>query len=493
MTLPPISTLPALLSAIVGPAGIVAPEEACAYESGARYGHGRARLIVRPATVEEVSQVLQTCAEHAIPLIVQGANTGLVGASTPDCSGEQVVLALTRLRQPLALDASNRSVEVGAGVTLHQLNDYLGEQGFWFPIDLGADPTVGGMVATNTGGTRLIRYGDVRRNVLALDVVLFDPPGQRLRLGKALRKDNTGPDLKQLFIGSSGSLGIVVGATLEVQRKPRQSATALVVPTDAAAVDTLLMAMEAEFGDNLAAFEGMSHNSLSAAIAHVPGLRNPFHPDPLPDFAILVELESTLPPGRAGAGDLQDLLNEFLQEQFGTLVSNAAIGDSTELWALRHALSEGSRTLGHIIAFDISVPRSQIMEFREQAIKLLAQRYPHLRVADFGHIADGGIHFNIIWPNNDALPYQPATVDEVRNAIYALVVEDFDGSFSAEHGVGPHNAAFYQRYTAPGVKALSAQLKSLFDPLGLSGNVVFGPDRPAPAQAAGFIKLNGAN
>ena len=462
------------LRAIVGDAGIVGEGDLALHENGARYGAGKAHLVVRPATVEEVSEVVKTCIAHHVPLIAQGANTGLVGASTPDASGHQVVLSLTRLRQPMALDAGNRSVDAGAGLRLHELNDFLSEDGFWFPIDLSADPTIGGMVAANTGGTRLIRYGDVRHNVLALEIVLFNPPGQIVRLGRALRKDNTGPDLKHLFIGTADSFGIVVGATLQVHHKPVQTATALVIPVSSAAVNILLSEMERQFGDWLAAFEGMSGNALDAAIAHIPDLRNPFHPEILPEFAILVKLETCLPIGRTGKA-LQEMLDDFLEEQFGFSIMNAAVGKRAALWSLRHGLSEGAKALGPIIAFDVSVPRSSIMHFRELAIALVSRYYPWLRPVDFGHIADGGLHFNVVWPRDSGTPYDAETVSHLRDAIYALAVEQFGGSFSAEHGVGPHNATFCQRYTNPLNKSWCGALKFLFDPEKLGGRVDFGP------------------
>src|SRR5690606_1854300 len=185
------------------------------YETGARYGEGKAAVVVRPASAAEVAAVVSYCVQAKVPLIAQGANTGLVAASTPDGSGTQVVLSLERLRGDIAVDRANRTATVGAGVTLQELNDKLAEHELCFPIDLGANPSLGGMIATNTGGSRLIRYGDVRHNLLGIEVVLADPPGQVLDLMSGLRKNNTGYDLKQLFVGVGGAGGVITRAVVQ--------------------------------------------------------------------------------------------------------------------------------------------------------------------------------------------------------------------------------------------------------------------------------------
>lgn len=461
------------LHAIVGERGLLLGADMAGYEQGARYGQGQALCVVRPASVEEVQAVVRCCVEHGVPLLPQGANTGLVGASTPDASGAQVVLSTSRLRGLCDIDAANRSVTVDAGVTLQDLNEKLEPHGLWFPIDLGADPTVGGMIAANTGGTRLIRYGDVRHNLLALQAVLPTPEAEVLELGRALRKDNTGPDLKQLFVGTSGAGAVITRATLEVHVRPQQSATALVVPTSDDAVLQLLQALERELGDYLSAFEGLSGHAMQAAIDHVPDLRNPFAPEPAPDFAILIELEAASSKAYTGL-DLQEALNQFLQDQFEQTIENAVIGNGHELWHLRHSISEGARALGKPVAFDVSVPRSRIMAFCRAARAVVAREFPFLHVVDFGHVADGGVHFNVIWRSDAAQPYDAAVVQRLRDRIYAMVVQDYAGSYSAEHGVGPHNLAYYRRYTAPASRRLAQGLRRLTDPQQLCGTVDFG-------------------
>ena len=462
------------LKALVGPRDLVTGDDMSSYEVGARYGSGRAACVVRPSTTAEVSQVVAFCAAQGIRVVLQGANTGLVGASSPDDTGRQVVLSLARLKQTCVVDAANRSVTVPAGMLLQELNEKLEPHGLWFPIDLGANPSIGGMIAANTGGTRLVRYGDVRHNLLAIEVVLFDPPGEVARFGRALRKDNTGLDLKQLFVGTSGTGGVITQATLEAHPRPRQSATALVVPSCDDAVVALLRKLEGELGDFVSAFEGISGRAMQAAIDHVPDLRNPFAPEPVPDFSVLIELESCSSPAVTGL-DLQDTLNRFLEGCFDREVTNAVIGSGAELWHLRHAISEGARGLGKIIAFDVSVPRSMIMAFCREAQALVRERYPHLIVVDFGHIADGGVHFNVAWPKDARASFDPATVQRLRDDVYALAVERYDGSYSAEHGIGPHNLAYYRKYASPATLSIAHQVQRLLDPQALCGAVSFAP------------------
>lgn len=463
--------LKSYLQGIVGEKGLIDGADTQAYERGARYGNGQALMVVRPSTVEEVSEVVKLCVERGIHLVAQGANTGLVGSGTPDETGTQLVLSLTRLRSTLIIDAVNRTVVADAGFLLQELNDRLAEHDLILPIDLGANPSLGGMVATNTGGSRLIRYGDVRHNLMSIEVVLFEPAGEIVCFGSNLRKDNTGYDLKQLFVGTSGVNGIITKVSFEVHRKPKQSATALVVPTSEQAVIELLEAVESCFGDFLSAFEGISGNALKAAIDHVPSLRNPFSPEPTPDFAVLIELESNIDQKYAKF-NLQDMLNAFLEDKFESIIENAVVGDGEELWKLRHSISEGARSIGKTIAFDISVPRSSLMGFRTAALQLISRDFDYLHAVDFGHIADGGLHFNIIWPTDAARPYDTEVVAQVRDAIYAIV-HDCGGSFSAEHGVGPHNIAYYKKYTSASMTRLSGQIKSLLDPAGLCGTVDF--------------------
>lgn len=465
------------LRRLLGNKGLLAGEEASLYESGARYGHGRALAVARPESVTQLRAVVRASFAHGVGVVPQGANTGLVGSSSPDATGEQLIVSTQRLGALCEIDADNRSVRVAAGMRLSELNARLAPYGLWFPVDLGADPSIGGMVAANTGGTRLIRYGDVRHNLLALEVVLFGEDAPVLRLGSALRKDNTGPDLKQLFVGTSGTGGLITEAVLEVKPLPTQSATALVVPSSDAAVMELLRALETELGEFLSAFEGLSGRAMQAAIDHVPSLRNPFGRESLPEFALLIELESSA-KGLWLGGDLQACLDRFLEGQFDRTLSNAILGGGTSLWHMRHAVSEGARALGQLIAFDISVPRSQIMAFRQCALEFTAREFPEVTVIDFGHVADGGLHFNVVCPHGQP-PLGKERTTKLRDGIYRLTVEAFGGSYSAEHGIGPHNIDYYRRYSSAAVQSLARGVHQLLDPQALCGVIDFGPSTVA--------------
>jgi FAD/FMN-containing dehydrogenase len=463
------------LAAMLGPLGFLSDSADCArYVSGARYGQGQARAVLRPDTHEQVQQIVALCAAHAQPLVLQGANTGLVAASTPNSAGRQVVLSLERLKRHIEIDPVNRSVVVDAGVSLQELNEALAPHGLFFPIDLGANPSIGGMIAANTGGARLIKYGDVRHNLLGLRAVLMEPAGQELDCLHALRKNNTGPDLKQLLVGSSGAFGIITRAVLQVHRLPQQTATALVVPRDQAAVLQLLSSLEADCSEFLSAFEGISGAALAAVTRHIPGLANPFAPEPLPDYCVLIELSSAANPAICGI-DLEAVLLRCLENLFGEVIENAVVGRGQDLWRIRHGISEALRHEGKMIAFDISMPRAQLVPFRQQALALLAERFPWLQAMDFGHWADGGCHFNLVWPHTATEAYQADTVSQVRDLIYDLVVHEYQGSFSAEHGVGPYNLAYYQRYTSIAAQALAGQMQTLLDPQRLLGQTWFGP------------------
>ena len=462
------------LNGILGAGGVLScSADREKYERGYRYGSGRALAVARPATVAELRAVVRYCFAHEIRIVPRGANTGLVGASTPDESGEELVLSLDRLRGVESVDAHNRTACVQAGTRLSELNREAGPHELYYPIDLGADPSLGGMVATNTGGSRLLRYGDVRRGLLGLEVVLADADATLLADLTGLRKDNSGIDLRQLFVGTSGSFGIITRVQVELHRLPRQAAAAMVIPTTHAAVPQLLTALEAEAGEFLSAFEGMSANALEAAFTHNRRLRNPFSSDELPAYTVLVELVSSL---QAEQVDLSALLTQLLgrlMEQHDPLVKDAYFGRPEDFWAIRHSISDGLRACGAVVGFDISVARSQLPALRAELVSLLAEHYPGLRICDFGHCGDGGDHFNLVWPGNSG-PYDAKVVDAARQLVYDRVVHRYGGSFSAEHGVGPHNIAYYRRYAGSAERSLAKGLKRVCDPKGLLSRVDFG-------------------
>jgi len=457
------------LAAMLGPGAVLTdPADLEKYETGWRYGKGRALLVVRPASTAQVSQVLAFCRERGLRVLPQGANTGLVGASVPDAGGRMVVLSLERLNHRLQLDALDRTVTVDAGLLLSALNEALAEHGLTFPVDLPADPQIGGMIAANTGGARLLRYGDVRRNLLGLEVVLAD--GQVVDALTALRKNNTGLDFKQLFTGTSGVFGVITGAVLQVTPLPRQRAAALVGVRHGPAALGLLQALEQGLSELLAAFEVMSRAALEPVFGGHSQLRNPFGATLAP-YTVLVELASTLPES---ALDLADLLESALAEHLEGHeedITDVIMGRPDEFWAVRHHISESLREEGRVLAFDIAVPRSRLPAFTDAVKAWLAAEQPCFRVCDFGHWGDGGTHLNLVWREADAPLPAERLVPLVQRRIYDLAVLEFNGSYSAEHGVGPHNQACFDAYTGKAQKAAGAALKACFDPDGMLGTV----------------------
>jgi FAD/FMN-containing dehydrogenase len=432
----------------------------------ARGRGGPALAVVRPRDVAEVRRAVQWARRHRVHLLPQGAVSGLVGASTPPVDGPPVVVLSTeQLVDGLVVDPVDRTAVVPAGLRLSALECALAPHGLTFPIDLGADPTIGGMVATNTGGARMLRHGDVRRRVLGVQAVVADDAVSVVDDLSTLRKDNTGPDVSGLFVGSAGSLGIVTRVALDLERRPAHSATALVsLSGDEAALDALLV-VERVAGERLSALEVLSAPAVDAARSVLDGI------DPLggrpASTTMLVEL--------VGSADVDDaLLGVLAALDEGARGSGveAAVVPPARAWALRHAITEGLRRRGTVLGLDVSVPRPALPTFLAEARAAVAATDGSAEVADFGHWADGGVHCNVVWPD----PHQPdpEVVTSCRDAVFAIAVERYRGSWSAEHGVGPHNADWWRRTTPPEVAAAVRGLRSLFDPLRVLGH----PDLP---------------
>ena len=455
------------VAAIVGPRALLTAADAEAYVGDGRGAIGRPLAVARPSTRAQVAALAGLAARAGVRVVAQGARTGLVGAGI--ATGDTLLLSLDRLARPPVVDIVNRTATVDAGVLLSSLNAAAAPHGLFFPIDLGADPSVGGMIAANTGGARFLRYGDVRRNLLGLDVVTVEHEPRLLTLGAGLWKDNSALDLKQLLVGSSGSLGIVTGATLALNPKPTAAVTAMLALREADLATELLLALEAAFGTLLTAFEGISRAALAATFAHLPRLRNPFA-GALPDYALLIEVS-------AGAAFDADLLEDRLGAILQPWLENGAIRDAAidrrdGLWAIRHAVPEGLRAAGKVVACDIALRRGDVMRFRRDLCDRLADISPQLVVHDFGHIGDGGLHFNLVWPLA-AGAFDPLLAERARATVFAAAVDDYGGSFSAEHGIGPANAAYYARFVSPEIRALSGAVQRLYAPVPV-GRVDFG-------------------
>ena len=450
----------------VGEAGLIEDQALMqSYLSDWRNAYvGRAALVVRPASTEQVSAVVRLCRDAGVALVPQGGNTGLCGGSIPDDSGVQVVLSLTRMKRIRAVDPGNETITVEAGVILQTLQEAAAEVGRLFPLSLGAEGscTVGGNLATNAGGTAVLRYGNMRDLTLGLEVVL--PDGQIWDGLRGLRKDNTGYDLKHLFIGSEGTLGIITAAVLKLYPAIRRRTTAWVaLPSPQAAVD-LLGRMRGLCGDRLTGFELMSRQSVEFVLRHVAGCSDPFaeaHP-----WYVLIELSDTLPDAA-----LNDMLESGLGDAFehGEALDAVVAGSEAQvdgLWHIREGISEAQNHEGPSLKHDISVPVSCIPAFIAETDARLQQAFPGVRIVCYGHVGDGNLHYNISKPvGSDDAPFK-ARAEAIMHVIYA-VTRDFAGSISAEHGIGQAKRAAAQRYKDPLELALMRSLKQTLDPSGL--------------------------
>ncbi|WP_434704401.1 FAD-binding oxidoreductase [Pseudomonas sp. Z1-12] len=451
---------------VVGQAGLVRdPDLMHRYLTDWRNAYqGRAALVVRPATTEEVAEVVRICHDAQVALVPQGGNTGLCGGSIPDASGNQVVLSLTRMRRIREIDLANETITVEAGVILQQLQDAASQAGRLFPLSLGAEGscTVGGNLATNAGGTAVLRYGNMRELTLGLEVVL--PDGRVWNGLRGLRKDNTGYDLKHLFIGSEGSLGIITAAVLKLFPATHSTATAWVaLPSPQAAVD-LIGHVRSLCADRLTGFEMMSRQSLEFVLDHVAGCTDPLeakHP-----WYALIELRDTVPDA-----PLALLLENGLAHAFecgwvidAVLASSQA--QAAALWALREGISEAQNHEGPSLKHDISVPVSRIPEFIECTDEALQQDFPGVRIVSYGHMGDGNLHYNISKPVGDEDASFKAREHAIMQIIYRMT-SAFNGSISAEHGLGqakPHAAA---QFKDPLEIELMRAIKRTLDPAGL--------------------------
>ena len=442
----------ALAAALGEDALVTDAHDLARYEKGWRYGEGSARLVARPRTHEEVAECVRLCNEHGARVQPAGANTGLVGASTPDGSGQMVVLSLERLSRITNIDDANGSVEVEGGVLLSALNETLKERGRSFPIDLGADPQIGGMVATNTGGSRLVRYGDVRANLLGLRVVL--PDGSTWSDLRGLRKNNTGLDAKQLFVGTSGAFGIVTGAVLRTWPLPEQRAGALVEAESGDAVVRLFEALEPRLGEFLTAYEAMSAEAVSAVLRHGTLERSPFPGGPPPTRCwSSCPRRSRRRPWTSRSSSARRSWSSWRATIRGSATWSWATSRTSGTSAIRSPRASARR--GRSSASDVSVPRSRMAEFTAEVARRVAEVAPDARVADFGHWGDGGSHLNLVW---DPASAPEGRKEELQRIAYDVCVTGFGGSYSAEHCVGPHNVEAYREYTSPWVREVCARI-----------------------------------
>ena len=419
---------------------------------------GSAQCVVRPADTAEVAAVVKACLEAGAPIVPQGGNTSLCGAATPDAAGQAVVVSLSRLNRIAAVDAKNNTISVEAGCTLAAVQAAAREVDRLFPLALASEGTcqIGGNLSTNAGGVQVLRYGNTRELTLGLEVVL--PSGEIWDGLRGLRKDNTGYDLKQLFIGAEGTLGIITGAVLKLFPLPKsQTACWLNLASPVAAVDLLNQARIA-FDGQLTAFELVSETALGLVLKNIPDTLRPASVSP---WYVLAEFSDTSSyaveywlHARLEAGEVLDAVIAQSETQ------------AAKLWSLRENISEAQKIEGISIKHDIAVPVSAIPAFLAQADAALATAFPGIRVVAFGHVGDGNLHYNLSKPdaqeNTHFIDSQPAVNRIVHDTVDAL-----NGSISAEHGIGQLKREELLRYKSPVEMALMRSIKQALDPRGL--------------------------
>ncbi|WP_454688568.1 FAD-binding oxidoreductase [Achromobacter aloeverae] len=422
------------LRAIVGEAGLVtAGDEREPYEiDWLRKWRGRGSVVVRPGTTEEVAQVMRLCNEARIPVVPQGGNTGMSGGATPDDSGAQVILSTTRLRAVREVDPLNNTITVEAGVPLARVQEEADGVNRFFPLSLGSEGscTIGGNLATNAGGIAVLKYGNTRDLALGLEVVL--PDGRIWRGLRGLRKDNTGYDLRDLFIGSEGTLGIITAAVLKLFPKPAARATAWVGCAGLEQLVRLLARVRDTCGDRLVAFEMLTGPSLRLILDQVADVRNPLEGPHA--YHALIEVADTRDEGLAAL-----LERSLAQAVDDGLIDDAAIASSLShrlsFWKIREGISQAQVRAGKAVKHDIALPVSVLPRFVEAAETAVRGVMPHAHIVNFGHLGDGNLHFNVLLPKNASAGKVAEANALLNRVVHDLVVEN-GGSISAEHGIG---------------------------------------------------------
>ena len=453
------------LKARLGDAGLLVDGDLSAYETDWRKRYpGRALAVARPASTDEVAAVVRWCGEHGVALVPQGGNTGLVGGSTPDDSGRQLVLSLSRMKRVRGIDVANASLTAEAGCVLADVQAAAAGAGLLFPLSLAAEGscTLGGNLASNAGGTQVLRYGNARELCLGLEVVTAT--GEVWRGLGGLRKDNTGYDLRDLFIGSEGTLGVITAATMRLYPQPRERLTALAACATLDAAVALLALARERAGDALTGFEVMNRASLALVARELPQLAQPLAPAA---WTVLLELSDA--EGAEHARLVFEGLLEAAVERGS--VDDAAIAQNLQqakaFWHLRESIPLAQAQAGLNIKHDISLPVSAIPGFVADMDAQLAAYLPGIEVIDFGHLGDGNLHYNVQAPRGVAPAEFLAAHEEAINARVYDAVMQRGGSISAEHGIGRLKREELAARKDPVALALMRQIKKALDPQGL--------------------------
>jgi FAD/FMN-containing dehydrogenase len=429
-----------------------------------RLYHGATPLVLLPRSVEEVAKILAICNREEIAVVPHGGNTSYCGGATPDESGSQVVVSMRRLNRVRLIDADNNSMIVEVGCTLAAAQAAAREANRLFPLSLGSEGTaqIGGNLSTNAGGTAVLRYGMMRDLVLGLEVVLAD--GRVLSALKSLRKDNTGYDVKSLFIGAEGTLGIITAASLKLFPAAADTATALVGVDSPDQALALLAQLRTAAGDQITSFELMPRIAVELTVKYVPGVANPLEFDC--GWTLLVELTSPNP-----RQNLEGLLTSELESAAaaGTIkdaMPASSLAQAQAMWKLRESIPEAQRRHGASIKHDVSVPVSSIPALIERGSALAQQLAPEGDVVSYGHAGDGNLHFNLSQKPGADLQRFLGRSHALEQAMFDLV-ESLGGSISAEHGIGRLKAVEFARRADPVELAVMRDLKHALDPKGI--------------------------
>ncbi len=453
----------ASLRAIVGDANVLTEGDLSAWELDWRKReHGRALAVVRPGSTNEVAEVVKACAAAGVSMVPQGGNTGMVVGSTPDATGTQVVLSLTRMNKVRKLDSANLTITVDAGCVLQSVQEACEAEGYLFPLSLAAEGscTLGGNLGTNAGGTQVVRYGNTRELCLGLEVVTAQ--GEIWNGLTGLRKDNTGYDLRHLFIGSEGTLGVITGAIMKLYPMPAAQLTAFAaVPSLDDAVALLGLAHK-HLNAGLTGFEVMGQFALSLVVKHFPQQRVPFWQESL----YCVVLEASDNESEAHAREVFERLLEAAMEQ--GCVSDAVVAENMAqakaLWHIRESIPLAQAQEGLNIKHDISIAVSAIPDFVRQTDAKLQTEFPGVRLVNYGHLGDGNLHYNVQAPDGSDAEAFLRDQEGPINALVYDTVDRFGGSISAEHGIGSLKRDKLVEHKSPVALALMRSIKQALDP-----------------------------
>lgn len=454
------------LKALVGPSGWLEGEsDTFAYRKSWRYGYvGETPLVLRPATTDEVVAIVKLCNAENIAIVPQSGNTGLTFGGNPGTDRSEIVVTTERMSKILDIDLGNDTMTVEAGVVLQTIQEEAAKNNRLFPLSLGAQGScrIGGNISTNAGGVQVLRYGNTRNLVLGLEVVL--PDGRVWNGLRGLRKDNTGYDMKHLFIGGEGTLGIVTKAVIRLFPKPSATETAWLAVDDPETAVKLLGRMRDLVGDQLTAFELMRRQIVDFLLVGIPG-----HEDPMAEkhpWYVLLDVSSQGPAGS---------LSEPFAEALGTCMEEGLIRDaviaqnqsqSDRLWRMREDMADAQRAVGGSIGHDISVPVSRIAEFISETDSVMEQRFPGMRHCCFGHVGDGNMHYNPVRPEGWTPEQWLENYKEINRIVHDRVIK-YGGSISAEHGIGRLRLDENYHYKSDVELDMMRAIKQAFDPKGI--------------------------